>query len=279
MKGSLRKMLVSLSGSADVNYALPLDGKKDDAINVNELIGKPVTLIATGKINCVSCGCDTDKSYHQGYCKNCSLTLPECDSCRVSPEKCHYSQGTCRDPKWGEEECLTPHIVYVSFTSGFKVGITRSKNVPSRWIDQGALIATPIFVVRERLLSGLVEDAFREHVSDRTNWRTMLLSDAAPTDDEFRAHVEHLMATMKPAIDKLKLQYGEDAIKLATLDPVRPQYPIGERPMQKLKGTHNFDKVPELSGVLHGIKGQYLFIGESVVNIRKFAGYEIELSA
>lgn len=279
MKGSLRKMSVSLSSAGDVLYSLPLDGKKEDAININNLIGKQLTISSTGKIKCVNCTADTDKSYHQGYCKNCSLTLPECDSCRVSPEKCHYAQGTCRDPKWGEQECLTKHIVYISFTSSYKVGITRAKNVPSRWIDQGALIATPIFEVRERLLSGVVEDTFREHVSDRTNWRTMLLSDVAPTDEEFKSHVEELMATMKPAIDKLQLKYGEDAIKLTAIEPVRPDYPIGERPMEKLKGTHNFDKTPELSGILHGVKGQYLFIGESVVNIRKFAGYEIELSA
>jgi len=278
MKGSLRKMSVSLDGGAGVLYTLPLNGNEVEAVDVNSLIGKKITISATSKINCVNCGVDTDKSYHQGYCKSCSLALPECDSCRVSPEKCHYSQGTCRDPQWGEKECLTKHIVYISFTSSYKVGITRGKNVPSRWIDQGALVATPIFEVRERLLSGVVEDAFREHVSDRTNWRTMLLSDVSPTDDEFKSHIESLMAMMKPAIDKLQLQYGEDAIKLATINPVRPKYPIGERPMEKLKGTHNFDKNPELSGVLHGIKGQYLFIGESVVNIRKFAGYEVEIS-
>ncbi|MBD77392.1 MAG: hypothetical protein CL840_00460 [Crocinitomicaceae bacterium] len=278
MQGSLRKMTVSLCDQSGVLYSLPLNGNKERAVPINELIGKPITITATGKINCVSCGADTKKSYHQGYCGECAASLPECDSCRVSPEKCHYSQGTCRDPKWGEEECLTPHFVYISFTSGYKVGITRGKNVPSRWLDQGALVATPIFEVRERLLSGVVEDAFREHVSDRTNWRTMLLSDAAPSDEEFKAHVAQLMALMKPAIDKLQLQYGADAIKLTPIDPVRPDYPIGERPMQKLSGTHNFDKQPELSGVLHGVKGQYLYVGQSVVNIRKFAGYEVNLS-
>lgn len=270
-------MSVELGEGSEVRYQLPFDGKKENSVDVNALIGKHVTIAATGKINCVKCGVDTSKSYHQGYCGNCAATSPECDSCRVSPEKCHYSQGTCRDPKWGEEECLTSHIVYISFTSGYKVGITRGKNVPSRWIDQGALIATPIIEVKERLLSGIVEDAFREHVSDRTNWRTMLLSDEAPTNEEFLAHVKYLMETMKPAIDKLQLTYGEDAIKLVDVNPVRPNYPIGARPMQKLKGTHNFDKQPELSGVLHGIKGQYLYVGDAVVNVRKFAGYAVEI--
>jgi hypothetical protein len=33
-----------------------------------------------------------------------------------------------------------------------------------------------------------------------------------------------------------------------------------------------------VSGVLHGIKGQYLLLDTGVINIRKFTGYEVELN-
>ena len=35
------------------------------------------------------CGRKTAKSYAQGYCYPCFRKLPQCDSCIVSPEKCH----------------------------------------------------------------------------------------------------------------------------------------------------------------------------------------------
>lgn len=52
--------------------------------------------------------------------------------------RCHYDAGTCREPSWGEQFCMTDHIVYLSNSSGVKVGITRATQLPTRWIDQGA---------------------------------------------------------------------------------------------------------------------------------------------
>ncbi len=39
---------------------------------------------------------------------------------------------------------LTPHYVYLSKTSGLKVGVTRATQIPTRWIDQGAVEAVII---------------------------------------------------------------------------------------------------------------------------------------
>jgi hypothetical protein len=39
----------------------------------------------------------------------------------------------------------------------------------------------------------------------------------------------------------------------------------------------NFDKTPEITGVLQGIKGQYLILDIGVLNIRKFTGYQLSL--
>jgi len=41
--------------------------------------------------------------------------------------------------------------------------------------------------------------------------------------------------------------------------------------------SFNFDKTPEVSGLLLGIKGQYLILDSGVLNIRKFSGYKIRL--
>ncbi len=37
-----------------------------------------------------------------------------------------------------------------------------------------------------------------------------------------------------------------------------------------------FDKTPEISGVLTGIKGQYLMLDNQVLNMRKHSGYYVQ---
>ena len=55
-------------------------------------------------------------------------------------------------------------------------------------------------------------------------------------------------------------------------------YPVLEYPV-KIKSL-NFDKEPVASGILKGIKGQYLLFDENrVINIRKFGGYLIKFRA
>jgi hypothetical protein len=38
------------------------------------------------------------------------------------------------------------------------------------------------------------------------------------------------------------------------------------------------DKDPDVSGILKGIKGQYLILDSGVINIRKFTSYEVTVS-
>ncbi len=53
------------------------------------------------------------------------------------------------------------------------------------------------------------------------------------------------------------------------------RYPVLEYPEKP--NTLNFDKTPTLGGILKGIKGQYLIFDQGVINLRRFAGYEVEL--
>ena len=53
-------------------------------------------------------------------------------------------------------------------------------------------------------------------------------------------------------------------------------FPVTEHPSKIT--SFNFDKDPVVSGVLQGIKGQYLIFDNGVINIRKFTSYEITFS-
>ena len=58
-------------------------------------------------------------------------------------------------------------------------------------------------------------------------------------------------------------------------DPIELSYPVNHYP-EKVTSL-NFDKTPQISGVLNGIKGQYLLLDCGVLNIRKFTGYEVQV--
>ena len=42
---------------------------------------------------------------------------------------------------------------------------------------------------------------------------------------------------------------------------------------------NGFDKNPVVSGILQGIKGQYLIFDTGVINIRKFTSYEVSVDS
>ncbi|MGC9402407.1 DUF2797 domain-containing protein [Vibrio genomosp. F10 str. 9ZC157] len=268
--GTLKKMSASLM--EQVHYQLPVG---DQLVDLNPYIGKPITLTHTGNIFCSSCGKKTKKSYSQGHCFVCMKKLASCDMCIMKPETCHYEQGTCREPKWGEENCMVDHFVYLSNTSSIKVGITRHSQIPTRWIDQGATQGLPIFKVKTRHISGLIEIELAKHIGDKTNWRTLLKQDGddLPLDE----HFQQLLPLVQPRIDEIKQQYGDDSIEVLASDITSLNYPVHQHPVKIT--SHNFDKNPEVTGVLQGIKGQYLIFDTGVINIRKFTSYEVELSA
>lgn len=267
--GGLRKMYTRLE--QPVHYQLPIG---DEQVDLNTLIGKPIRLVYQQEINCLHCGRKTKKSFSQGYCYPCFTKLPQCDSCIVKPEKCHYHEGTCRDPAWGERHCFQPHVVYLANSSGLKVGITRGEQIPTRWMDQGAIQALPILEVDNRLHSGLIEQIIAAHVSDKTNWRTMLKGGNPGID--LKAERDRLLGLCSDELNKLRERFGEAAIRQLEADVVEIEYPVDQYPGKI--STHNFDKEPEVSGVLLGIKGQYLILDTGVINIRKFSAYKVQLS-
>lgn len=269
--GHLQKMEVSLADRS-VAYRLPLD---DSRVPLNEQLGRVISLRYSGDIHCHYCGRRTNKSFSQGYCYPCFKKLARCDSCIVSPEKCHYHQDTCREPEWGERFCMTDHIVYLANSSGLKVGITRANQIPTRWIDQGATEALPILRVGTRLQSGLVEAALRQHVADRTNWRTMLRGGADTVD--LAAARDDLLARCVTELAALEERFGLQALqRLERAEITRIDYPVLEYP-QKIASI-NLDKTSVAEGTLLGIKGQYLILDTGVINIRKYTAYHVALT-
>ncbi len=269
-KGTLSKMRANLGDA--VFYRLPVG---DSEVDLNPYIGQAITLTHTGNIFCSSCGKKTKKSYSQGHCFVCMRKLASCDMCIMKPETCHYDQGTCREPQWGEENCMIDHYVYLSNTSSLKVGITRHNQIPTRWIDQGATQGLPIFKVKTRYISGLIEIELAKHISDKTNWRTLLKQDGDAMDlsDKFA----ELLPLVTDKVEEIKQQFGSDAIQVLTELTTEIHYPVTAHPTKIT--SHNFDKNPEVKGILQGIKGQYLIFDTGVINIRKFTSYEIEVSA
>ena len=268
--GHLSKMVVELA--TPVKYYLPLD---DEHVLMNDYLGQRISLNYAGEIHCCHCGRKTKKSFNQGFCFPCLKKLARCDSCIISPEKCHYEQGTCREPEWGEEFCLAEHVVYLANSSGVKVGITRATQLPTRWIDQGAVQALPIMRVATRLQSGLVEDALRQHVADKTNWRKMLKGEIAAVD--LAATRDSLFELCQAELATLDERFGLQAIqRVSDGECVDIEYPVLEYPTKV--SSHNLDKTPLVEGTLMGIKGQYLILDTGVINMRKYTAYNISFS-
>ncbi len=268
--GAVRKMVGSLA--EPVAYQLPIG---DEQVPMNEWLGKTVSLRALGDIHCVHCGRRTNKSFNQGYCYPCFKKLAQCDTCIMSPEKCHYAEGTCREPAWGEQFCMTEHVVYLANSSGLKVGITRASQIPTRWIDQGASQALPILRVATRQQSGLVEDLIRQQVADKTNWRTLLKGE--PPQLDMLAERDRLLGPAAEGIAELQQRFGLQAIQpLLDAQPLSISYPVLEYATKPQSA--NLEKEPLLEGTLLGIKGQYLLLDTAVINIRKYTAYSLSVS-
>ena len=270
--GHLSKMQVELpdTSSDPVKYSLALD---ESRVHLNPLMGQSLQINYGGTIHCTNCGRASKKSFSQGHCYPCFKKLASCDICIMSPEKCHFDKGTCREPEWAEQFCMTDHFVYLANSSGVKVGITRGNQIPTRWIDQGATQALPIMRVATRYQSGLVEDALRQHVADRTNWRAMLKGNADGVD--LAAIRDQLFEQCAQQLDELVERFGLQAIQqIDGVETVEIEYPVIEFPVKVT--SFNLDKNPLVEGTLMGIKGQYLILDTGVINIRKYTAYQVD---
>lgn len=260
-QGHLAKLVSKIDDINEVQYSLPLS---DEQVELNPLIGENIHLEYLGQIHCTHCSREIKKSFNGGYCFPCVRSLACCDICIVKPELCHYAKGTCREPSWGESNCMIDHTIYLANSSGLKVGITRAHQRITRWIDQGASAAIPIATVKKRLDAGLIEVQLGKFFADKTNWRKMLSGPADPLD---------LYEARKTALSHIGTS---DAWEPASDSVTNILYPVMQYP-EKIKSL-NLEKTPVIQGRLLGIKGQYLILDTGVLNIRKYSGYNLKLT-
>lgn len=255
-QGTLEKL--PTEHQTPVRYFLDAEKK----IVLNEYLGKTLKFRATGRIICQGCGNLTKKSFQSGFCFPCTKRLACCDLCIVKPVLCHYAKGTCREPKWGEQHCFVPHYLYLANSSGLKVGLTRHTQVPTRFIDQGATDAILVAKVDNRKIAGTLEHTLTEHIADKTDYRKLIKGVQSEVD-------------LAAEWEKLK-QWVPEATPLESgLQRINVSYPVLEYPTKVV--TTSFEKVEQVEGVLHGIRGQYLFLGDVQFNARKHSGYEVEV--
>jgi hypothetical protein len=258
--GNILKMRTILN--SPVTYYLDIRGSE---ICLNDLIGKQLELQFQHQINCIRCGKKTTKSFAQGYCFPCFRSAPETEDCVLRPELCRAHEGIARDIKYAETHCLIDHFVYLSFTSEVKVGVTRHTQIPTRWIDQGALAAIKIAKTPNRYTAGLIEVALKKIYPDKTHWKKMLAQEVLEVD---------LQKEKKKAFDVLPGDLKKFVTNDDTITTI--EYPRKKRTDEF--NSFDLDKVNLLSDILIGIKGQYLmFEKANVINIRKYGGYLINL--
>ena len=258
----LRKMASNTDGR--VHYTLVLNG---DPVDLDRYIGGRFTVRATGALSCVICGRPVKKLFGQGYCFPCLQRAPEAAECILRPELCRAHVGEGRDPAWEREHHDTEHVVYLSYTGGIKVGVTRSTQVPTRWVDQGAVAAVAIARVPYRQLAGLIEVELKRSFADRTNWRAMLKHVEPDPDALLEARTAALTA-LPAELAAYGTMHGE---------PLVLTYPVLAYPPKVT--SVSLEKTPEVSGRLVGVKGQYLIWEDGrVLNVRTNSGVHVLLT-
>ncbi|MDY8136654.1 DUF2797 domain-containing protein [Aquimarina sp. 2201CG5-10] len=258
-EGVLTKMQTEIGDP--IQYYLVFES---DFIHMNQLLDKTLS-ISFEKYQCLACG-ENRKIYRQGYCYEDFYNRPEVGDWIMRPELSTAHLGVeDRDLEFEKKVQLQPHIVYLANSSNIKVGVTRKTQVPTRWIDQGAHEAIEIVEVPNRYLAGITEVALKEHVADKTNWRKMLKNEIE--DEDLTASRDKIKSFIPEEVKEYFIENNKET---------ELKFPVLRYP-EKLKSL-NLEKTPEYTGVLKGIKGQYLiFEDNTVFNVRNNEGYVVKL--
>ena len=259
-KGVLKKMISEMANP--IRYFLSFE---NNFFEPNQFLDKTVKIDFAGT-ECLACHA-SKPIFRQGFCRDCFFEVPYAGNWIMRPElsKAHLGEED-RDLEYEKKIQLQPHCVYLALSSHLKVGVTRTSNVPTRWIDQGAHQAVRILDVPNRYLAGVAEVSLKEYFSDKTNWRKMLQNDHEPVKWE-----QAIKKSINGVPKNLK-HYLTKENKLIEL-----QFPVLQYP-EKVKSI-NLEKEKSHCGVLKGIKGQYLiFEDQTVFNVRSNEGTIVEIT-
>ena len=258
-QGVLQKMQTEFL--SPIQYYLVFE---DSFLNVNQLIGKEIEISFQG-YQCLNCG-KQKKIFRQGYCYECFMSSASVGEWIIRPElSTAHLDIEDRDLVYEKRVQLQPHIVYLALSSDVKVGVTRKTQVPTRWIDQGAIEAIAIVEVPNRYLAGITEVALKDHFADKTSWQKMLKNNVPDVDlvSERNNVLQWLPEEIKPYFTKEQELYKID-------------FPIATYPTKI--NSLNLEKTPSFTGKVNGIKGQYLLFEDGTVfNIRSNEGIVVKI--
>ena len=239
-------------------------------VDITGAVGGPIRIESQGQIHCTVTGKRIRKTYGDGMSFDAFQSSPLAVESIIRPELSRIHEGIAlRDAAWEEAHHNQPHAVYLSATSGIKVGVTRDTNIPSRWIDQGANGALVLARTPYRQLAGLIEVAMKDHFADRTQWRAML---TAGNPEQAKTEVA-LTEALDDAFENCPAEFedflvDEDAVTFL-------EYPAVGFP-EKVKSI-KLDTTPVIEGTLAAIKGQYLIFEDGrVFNVRRHSGYRVQ---
>lgn len=258
-QGVLQKMQTEFL--SPIQYYLVFE---DSFLNVNQLIGKEIEISFEG-YQCLNCG-KQKKIFRQGYCYDCFMSSASVGDWIMRPElSTAHLDIEDRDLTYEKRVQLQPHIVYLALSSDVKVGVTRKNQVPTRWIDQGAIEAISIVEVPNRYLAGITEVALKNHFADKTSWQKMLKNNVPNVDLvlERNTVLQWLPEEIKPYFAKEQELY-------------KINFPIENFPTKI--NSLNLEKTPFFNGKLNGIKGQYLLFEDGTVfNVRSNEGIVVKI--
>jgi hypothetical protein len=259
-EGVLSKMQTEYSNP--IQYYLVFE---NSFLQMNQLLGKELEISFVG-YQCLNCK-KKKKIFRQGCCYDCFYSSASVGDWIMKPELSTAHLGIAdRDLEYEQKVQLQPHIVYLALSSEVKVGVTRKTQMPTRWIDQGAIQAISIVEVPNRYLAGITEVALKNHYADKTNWRKMLQNEIVPIDlIQERLKLQNLIPTEV-----------QEFYHVEKNDLYQIHFPVLEYPKKIV--SLSLDKKPNFRGKLTGIKGQYLIFEDGTVfNIRGSEGYVVRL--
>ncbi len=267
VQGNLRKMANELHETVQYGLRLYDNLEYREPIPLNDAVGQHIRIEYLHEINCVVTGKKIKKAFGEGMSYDAFMNSPQASPSIIRPELSRIHEGIAlRDFEWEMKNHMTPHTVYLAQTAGVKVGVTRNTQIPTRWMDQGAIRAIRLAETPYRQAAGLIEVSLKGHISDKTSWQKMLKGEVEERDlIELKAEMSELV----PTEFKQYLSPTNDIIEI--------NYPILAYP-PKVKSL-KLDKEPLIDKKLMGIKGQYLLFDDgTVMNIRSHSGYKVQIS-
>jgi len=271
LKGNIRKMIASPSSTIgeEVEYKFQMFDvlKELPLIDMCDWVGKELTWKFDGVVNCVVTGEAMNQAYRMGMSQKAFFESPISCPSIINPELSTIHTGVAlRDRDFEERYHNVPHVVYLSRTNKLKVGVTGLGREQFRWNDQGAVEGIQLCVTPYRQLAGEIEVALKEHMNDKTHWLGML-KDVTRFPDELLELKDECFELLGPNYEPF---FSDD-------DTVHSiNYPVQKYPL-KVKSL-KLNKEPNGTGVISGIKGQYLILEDGrVMNVRAHEGCRVEL--